>query len=222
MTEPTTFEDHLRQALLALPTDALLAETYTDFADRRHVRQRALVAATLQTVFTFVNKRLERNADGGVHVVPEADVLSELASAMRDYEHDRERADVGKSGELLFRPAGRESVDITRTTSAARKNIIRWLALIDLWNDENDVGFTSQTELLKFAAEKGAGTPGSLRTELSNLRNGKASAPELGLFNDTIDLARRLAAADGTKSPFDLLLPAVVGLNDTSTKRLRR
>lgn len=214
MMDQTTFKDHLTAALLAVPLDASLAETYTDFADRRHVRQRALVAATLQAVFTFVNQRLDRNADGSVDVEPEPDALSELASAMRDYEHDRERADMGKIGELIFRPVGRESIVAKRTISAARKNVIRWLALIDVCNAERDIGFGSQAELLRFAAEKGAGKPGSLRTGLSNLRNGIASMQELSMFHDTIDLARRLSAADARKTPFELLLPAIVGLSE--------
>jgi hypothetical protein len=146
-------------------------------------------------------------------------VFSELASAMRDFDHDRARADLGKSAELILRPVGRGSVDELKTVTAARKNLIRWLAVIDLWDSDRDPDFISQTELFKFAAKKGAGAAGSLRTELSNFRRGEASAPELSLFYDMIDLAKSISRADGAISPFELLLPAALALGETSAKR---
>jgi hypothetical protein len=215
---PKTLEEAIGAALRAAPTHAKLAETYTDAADRQRVRLRALIAATLSAVVTHSHQCVQGNADGSVDVEPITTEFSELAAAMRDFDHDRVRADLGKNAELILRPVGRESVDAVKTVTANRKHLIRWLAVIDLWDKERDLGFTSQTDLFKFAAEKEAGRAGSLRTELSKFRNGQASGPELGLFNDTIDLAKRLSEANDATSPFELLLPAVLGLGKSSTK----
>jgi hypothetical protein len=216
---PKEFEELIEAALRKAPTDADLAETYTDAADRQRVRRRALIAATLSAVVMQSQQRFQRNADGSVDVEPNAGVFSELASAMRDFDHDRARADLGKSAELILRPVGRGSIDELKTVTAARKNLIRWLAVIDLWDGNRDPDFISQTELFKFAAKKGAGKAGSLRTELSNFRRGEASAPELSLFYDMIDLAKSISRADAAKSPFELLLPAALALGETSAKR---
>jgi hypothetical protein len=210
---PKDFEEMIEAALRTAPADADLAETYTDAADRQRVRRRALIAATLSAVVTQSHQHIQRNADGSIDVEPSSTELSELAAAVRDFDHDRARADLGENAELIFRPVGRESVDAPKTVPANRKQLIRWLAMIDLWDKDRDLGFTSQSNLFKFAAAKGVGRAGSLRTELSKFRNGRASAPELGLFNDTIDLATRLSEANDATSPFELLLPAVLGLS---------
>jgi len=219
-------EAEIANALAMVPSDTVLAALYTDAGDRMRVRRRGLISATLDAVFRHGYKKIPIDADGSVAVMSQPDAFSELAYARLDFLHDQTLLDFGRTAELVLRPVGRETVTKRQTISAKRKVLIQWLAAIELWEEGKDIGFTTQEELMAFAAQHTGRESGSIKTARSDLENGrKCSKAELVLYHDLIDhdlieRARSISQREqGRKTPFELLLPVVVGIAGAAYKK---
>ena len=178
------------------------------------VRRRGLISATLDAVFRHGHKKIPVDADGSVVVTSQTDAFSELSCARLDFLHDQTLLDLGGTAELVLRPVGRETVTKRQTISAKRKVLIQWLAAIELWEEGKDIGFTTRQELMASAALHTGRESGAIKTARSDLENGrKCSKAELVLYHDLIERARSISQrGQGRKTPFELLLPVVVGI----------
>ena len=214
-------EAEIADALALVPSDTVLTAQYTDAGDRMRVRRRGLISATLDAVFRHGHKKNPADADGSVAVMSQPDAFSELASARMDFLHDQTLLDFGRTAELVLRPVGRETVTKRQTISAKRKVLIQWLAAIELWEEGKDISFTTQQELMAFAALHTGRESGAIKTARSDLENGrKCSKAELVLYHDLIERARSISQREqGRKTPFELLLPVVVGIAGAAYKR---
>ena len=211
-------EHRIRAALNAVSTDAELAATYVDPADRLRVRRRAAIAAVLDTIFNYDFE--EHNAPNTVILAPDPrGVEALLGSARLDFLHDRTLLDVGLPAELVLRPVGRETVDGKRGIKPSRKLMILGLALIELWQAADAQGFTKRTEVQALVAECLVSKPSTIKTQRSNFANNQKCSPEEHAhYNDTLDLVRNMARGS-THPPFALLLPAFRALCDAGYPR---
>jgi hypothetical protein len=207
-------EAEIADALAKVPSDADLVDLYTDAGDRARVRRRGLISATLDATFRHGHKKFPIDTDGSINITSQPDVFFELAYARLDFLHDQRLLDLGGAAELVLRPVGRETVSKQQTIKAKRKVLIYWLAVIELWDERRDVGFKSQEELMVFSARQTGRERGAIKTARSDFEGGrKCSQAELVLYHDLIDRARTLSVrGDGASTPFELLLPVVVGI----------
>jgi hypothetical protein len=209
-----TLEAKIRLALAKARPDSELEQHYSDTEDRRRVRGRELISLALRAVIDDTEGKLRTNQNGSAEVLLTEDGMSDLATALREFDHDRTRIDVGAKPELVLRPVARESVDLARGIPAGRVLLIHWLVAIHLWNKQTDLQFRTQTALLTFAAGFAHTTAGRLKTERKKFHAGSASRAELGLYQDRIDYVTELARDDTDRnSPFRLFLPGVIALS---------
>jgi hypothetical protein len=191
-----------------------LAQLYTDPEDQRRVRGRELISLALRAVIDDTESKLRTNPNGSVEVLLTEDGMSDLATALREFDHDRTRIDVGAKPELVLKPVAQESVDLARGIQARRILLIHWLVAINLWTKQIDRQFRTQTALLNFAASFAHTTAGRLKTERKNFHAGSASRAELGLYQDLIDDVTNMANDDPKgNSPFMLFFPGVIALS---------
>lgn len=209
-----TLEAKIRIALAKARPDSELTEHYIDVEDRRRVRGRELISRALHAVLDDTAGKLRTNLDGSVELVLFEDGMSDLATALREFDHDRTRIDVGAKPELVLKPVARESVDLARGIPASRVLLIRWLVAIDLWTKGIDLQFRTQTALLNFAAPFARTTAGRIKTERKNFYAGSAPRAELELYQDLIDDVTNRANDDPDgNSPFMLFFPGVMALS---------
>lgn len=209
------FDVRVRIALASAKTHHELAEQYTDPEDQRRVRGRELISSALQAVLAYVDGNQPTNPDGSLGVLLQnQDSVSDLATALREFDHDRARIDKGATPELVLKPVARDSVENAGSLSASRKLLIQWLTVVQLWDKKVDRQFRTQAELLQFAATYAQSTAGRLKTERKKFNQGKASRPELAFYHDLIDDVDELAKqSQDCVSPFKLLLAGVMALS---------
>ena len=215
-----TLEAKIRLALAKARPDSELVQHYSDADDRRRVRGRELISLALRAVIDDTEGKLQTNPNGSVEVLLIEDGMSDLATALREFDHDRTRIDVGAKPELILKPVARESVDLPRGIPAGRVLVIHWLVAIHLWKKRTDLQFQTQNALLNFAAGFAHTTAGRLKTERKNFEAGSASRMELGLYHDLIGEVTALASDSVNRiSPFRLFLPGVIALSTLSRTR---
>lgn len=208
-------EERVRLALLNTRTLHQLADQYTDPADQRRVRGRELISSALCAILAHADGKRLTDPGGSVDVLLLGhDPISDLASALREFDHDRARIDMGAKPELVLRPVASESVEYTQSPSASRKMLIRWLVAIQLWDKKVDREFRTQAGLLEFAAAYAKSTAGRLKAERRKFNKGEALRHDLEFYHDLIDDVTSMArdSTDG-HSPFRLLLPGVIALS---------
>lgn len=208
-------EERVRLALVNTRTLHQLAEQYADLADQRRVRGRELISSALRAILANVDGKRLTDPDGSIDVLLLGlDPISDLANALREFDHDRARIDMGAKPELVLKPVASESVEYTRTPSASRKMLIRWLVIIQLWDKKVDRQFRTQAGLLEFAAAYAKSTAGRLKAERRKFNKGEALRHDLEFYHDLIDDVTSMArdSTDG-HSPFRLLLPGVIALS---------
>jgi hypothetical protein len=207
-------ETKVRTALAKVRSASELAQLYVDPEDRRRVRDRELISATLNAIVSLVEAKHLKETDGSVNVLLVDDIMSELAWALRQFDHDRARIDGGMKPELVLKPVARESIDQKGQISASRKLLIHWLVAVQLWDKDKDRRFRTMSELLDLAAKLANTTAGRLKTERKNFSAGQASRAELELYHDLIDDVTGLAAlSKDVQSPFALIMPSVLALS---------
>jgi hypothetical protein len=138
-----TLEAKIRLALAKARPDSELEQHYSDTEDRRRVRGRELISLALRAVIDDTEGKLRTNQNGSAEVLLTEDGMSDLATALREFDHDRTRIDVGAKPELVLRPVARESVDLARGIPAGRVLLIHWLVAIHLWNKQTDLQLRS-------------------------------------------------------------------------------
>jgi hypothetical protein len=209
-----TLEAKVRIALAKARPVSELEPLYIDKADRRRVRGRELISLALKAIIDSTEDKRRTNPNGSVDVLLTEDSMSDLATALREFDHDRTRIDMGATAELVLKPIAREAVDSARSTPAGRVLLIHWLVVIQLWNKRTDLQFRTQTALLNFAAGFAHTTAGRLKTERKKFHAGSASRADLILYQDLIDDITNLARIDTDgSSPFRLFLPGVMALS---------
>lgn len=210
-----TLQERLIAKLEAVPSDTAYSQEFADKNDRQNVRHRALISAALDAIFEH----------GFGDVLPDAKEvelgttgLTDLMAARRAWLHDTKRLNNGYGAQQVAKPASKESVESSAQIPARRETLILWLAVIDLWEKSNPTPFRSKQELREAAAKALGSTPNALKTELSNLKNGKSrNVAEISLFNVYKKDAQEAAAiGDSTETPFDLLITAVRAISETA------
>lgn len=213
-------ERRISEAMATVPSDAALAETYVDPADRLRVRRRAAIAAVLDAVF---DHSFAPHLAGPTRTIEVGgdDNAALLNAARLDFQHDRARLDNGRSAELVLQPVGRETVDAVRGIKPSRELMILGLVLIELWQKSDAPQYTTQRQVLNLVADSTGMTFATIKTQRSNFENGQnCSPPELAYYAQHLDLMREMAAGSGHSS-FALLLPAFLARSELAYPRTK-
>lgn len=199
-----SLEEYIVEYINAVPTAEEL-ETQTEYqVDIKGIRRRRQLIAILDAIYDYAFDAHSIN-ETPTSVTEAFNAASDLR---RDFKHDSDRLDNGHAPEIMLK---RDILDRNETSPAisdSRKELILWLAVIHLWHKTET--FPSQASLLKEAAKKTGRTTASLKTQLSNIANGKSfSAEEKEMFLDFIDdCEKAVKASGGQQTSFLLLLPA--------------
>ena len=89
-----TLEDRIVEHLAQVATDAELKDLYVDASDRQRVRRRAKISAVLYAIFEHGFAEVDAN---GIEIDFESDTASDLATVMREFQHDAELLNDGKN-----------------------------------------------------------------------------------------------------------------------------
>lgn len=203
-------EDCIVEKLEAVPQDSELSETFTDKADRRSVRRRALISAALDAIFEHGFPEEAASVD----VEPGSSVLAELAAARRDFLHDVECLNNGKKAEHILGRVAPDTINPEKFIHASRKELIIWFALLELWDRNGVPEYPTKEALRKAAAEKMGRTASSIKAQMSKFLNQKEpDDPERQYFELLkTDARQKSEQSRGRYSAFELLLPAALAL----------
>lgn len=222
LENPISLEERIEKHLSRAATHEELQDTYVDAADRIRVRRRGLIEALLNAVFEHEAQNVDPK---GIEVAKDAppSVWSELADARRDYLHDVELLNSGKNGELVLKPTKMDEALTDVPIKAKVKELITWLAVIHLWQENISQNFPTQASVIDKAARSMERKAGSIKTELSYYtKQERPSDKQIAYFWQLIDLAQRLARTAGSESDaFKLLLPAALTLSGAAIREPR-
>jgi len=100
--------------------------------------------------------------------------------------------------------------------SAKRKELIIWLAVIHLHQEDIDENYPTQKSVIEQAAKATGRKSDSIKSELSYYSTqNRASSQQIAYFWQLIDLVETLARSSGEpKAAFSLLLPAALVLSE--------
>ena len=207
-----TLENRIRLRIADLPSLEDLSEIFIDPRDRTNVHRRALIAATLQAIFE--HSMPKEGCDGIVEF--SNDPMNELANARLDFIHDLKRLDNGFKGELIAAPVNRDSIESTRQISARRKELITWLAVFALYDEDKPSQFPIKSGIRSVAARAMGKPVASLKTEEMKLKKQDAKkSGEKALLEEITKQARDFAHnSNGAHTAFGLLLPAALALSN--------
>lgn len=212
-----TLQERLIAKLKAVPSDRVFSQEFADKTESENVRHRALISAALDAIFEH---GFGDGLPGAKEVEPGTTAVTDLMAARRAWLNDTERLNNGYGAQQVAKPAPKDSVESSAQIPARRKTLILWLAVIDLWEKSNPTPFCSKQEVREAAAKALGSTPNALKTELSNLKNGKSrNNAEISLFNAHKKDAQEAATYGGsTETPFDLLLAVARAISATAKK----
>ena len=214
-----TLEDRIEGHLAQVATDAQLKDLYVDASDRQRVRRRAFIQAALDAIFEHNSYKVD-TAGKTVEVVSAPDHWSNLADARRDFHHDVALLDVGSKAQLILKPT---RTDMTKTEVPVRakvKELILWLAVIHLHQENLNQTFPTQQLVITKAAKATGRSANSILTELSYYTTQqRASDTQINYFWDLIKSVQMIARAGGDeKMAFSLLLPGALAISDVSIR----
>lgn len=231
--------DELRAKLLstlrALPSDDELQGLYPYGPDRVRVRRRLMLRVAHDLIFKNIIEDVGRivEQDGSIEVrmdkTEDAELLSDLSAALRDFSHDAERLDQGIKPELVLPPVEVDAADRDLLISAERKIILLALLYIEFKSP-----YVTEKEQIKYATESTGLAAGTLRTYIRDMRkaqktyrSGQGSQPlsfSHAEYDYYIGLRAKIAAIAGRKqagSAADLIAPALRGLG-TAYQKVRK
>jgi hypothetical protein len=215
-----TLEERIETHLKRAQADTGRDDDYVDQSDRERVKRRALILAALDAISE--HDFPEIGPEGiEFEVKSELDVWSDLAVARRDFKHDVEFLDAGRSPQLILKST-RIDVDLTRPPISAKvKELILWLAVIHLHQNEVHSRFPTQQSVILQAAKATDRQPSSILTELSYFTAGvRPNAAQLTYFWDLVREVQVLARLSGDeKLAFKLLLPAALAISSTAVHK---
>tara|TARA_R110000868_G_scaffold292388_1_gene552865 strand:+ start:190 stop:882 length:693 start_codon:yes stop_codon:yes gene_type:complete len=214
-----TLEDRIEGHLAQVATDAQLKDLYVDASDRQRVRRRAFIQAALDAIFEHNSYKVD-TAGKTVEVASAPDHWSNLADARRDFHHDVALLDVGSKAQLILKPT---RTDMTKTEVPVRakvKELILWLAVIHLHQENLNQTFPTQQLVITKAAKATGRSANSILTELSYYTTQqRASDTQINYFWDLIKSVQMIARAGGDeKMAFSLLLPGALAISDVSIR----
>jgi hypothetical protein len=203
----------VRAALSDVPTEASLADRYTDLIERRAAHGRAIMAAVLDALFFHEFDYLGAEPESGCVVeVNGNDALSALAAVRLDFLHDKARLDNGLEAELVLRRASAEAAECGPQIAAQRKALLDGILLINLWFEDakNRRLFGTERKIRLFVAEKLGRSAESVKTSRSYLGKQKRfSKEELDYYRQREKACR---FTNAPHSSFELFLPAFAQL----------
>ena len=214
-----TLEDRIEGHLAQVATDAQLKDLYVGASDRQRVRRRAFIQAALDAIFEHNSYKVD-TAGKTVEVASAPDYWSNLADARRDFHHDVALLDVGSKAQLILKPT---RTDMTKTEVPVRakvKELILWLAVIHLHQENLNQTFPTQQLVITKAAKATGRSANSILTELSYYTTQqRASDTQINYFWDLIKSVQMIARAGGDeKMAFSLLLPGALAISDVSIR----
>ena len=203
-----TLEDRIVEHLAQVATDAELKDLYVDASDRQRVRRRTKISAVLYAIFEHGFAEVDAN---GIEIDFESDTASDLATVMREFQHDAELLNDGKNARGCLAPVAKESINPKNGVTAERKLIIIWLAVIELWDKSSDKHlFPTRKAVMIAAAGSTASTRETYKTNRSYIKNGnRFSQQELKLYHSLIKDVEHYANTPGEGgSALQILIPA--------------
>jgi hypothetical protein len=209
-----TLEERIEAHLMRAPADAELIDDYVDPIDRQRVRHRALISALLDAYFEH-GFRDVGEGDLDIEMWREPSGSSELADARRDFAHDVEFLNAGRSAQTILSPTKTDTALTEKPISAKIKRLILWLAVIHLHQEGLDEAFPTQQTVIAEAAKSTGLRESSFLSELSRYKTQKGPKPGyISHFWGLVAMAQELARAAGNeKDAFSLLLPAARGIS---------
>lgn len=186
-----SLEEYIVEYINAVPTTEEL-ETQTEYqVDIKGVRRRRQIIAILDAIYDYAFDAQKIN-ETPASVTKAFNAASDLR---RDFKHDSKRLDYGYTPEIMLKREPLHRGEALPVISIERQELIIWLAVIHLWHETDT--FPTQSSLLKDAAKRTDRKAGSLKSQLSNIANGKNfSVEEQEMFFSFIEVS------------FLLLLPA--------------
>ena len=214
-----TLEDRIEGHLAQVATDAELKDLYVDASDRQRVRRRAFIQAVLDAIFEHNSYEVD-TAGKTVEIASAPDHWSNLADARRDFHHDVALLDLGSKAQLILKPT---RTDMTKTEVPVRakvKELILWLAVIHLHQENLNQTYPTQQSVITKAAKATGRSANSILTELSYYSTQeRASDTQINYFWDLIKSVQMIARAGGDeKMAFNLLLPGALGISDVAIR----
>ena len=199
-----SLEEFIVEYINAVPTAEELA-TQTEYqVDIKGVRRRRQVIAILDAIYDYAFGTQQIN-ETPASVTAAFNAASDLR---RDFKHDSKRLDCGHTPEIMLKREPLHRNEALPVISIERQELIIWLAVIHLWHETET--FPTQSSLLKDAAKRTDRKAGSLKSQLSNIANGKKfSVEEQEMFFSFLeDCEKAVKASGGQHTSFLLLLPA--------------